>query len=41
MVNAIIHPTTGDNMEYRGFISDEETFPSWYRAAANEFGRLV
>jgi hypothetical protein len=41
MANAVIHPTTGANMKYRGLISDEESFPSWDRAAANEFGRLV
>jgi hypothetical protein len=39
--NAFIHPTTGANMEYRGLISDEETFPTWDRAAENEFGRLA
>jgi hypothetical protein len=41
MANAVIHPTTGANMEYRGLISDEETFPIWDRAATNEFGRLA
>jgi hypothetical protein len=41
MVNAVIHPTTGANMEYRGLITDKETFPTWDRAAANEFGRLA
>jgi hypothetical protein len=29
--NAVIHPTTGTNMEY----------PTWDRSAANEFGRLA
>jgi hypothetical protein len=28
-------------MEYRGLISDEETFPIWDRAAANKVGHLV
>jgi hypothetical protein len=41
MAHAVIHPTKGVNMEYRGLISDEETFPIWDRAAANEFGRLA
>jgi hypothetical protein len=41
VANAFIHPTTGTNMDYRGLISDEETFPIWDRAAANEFGRLA
>jgi hypothetical protein len=41
MANAVIHPTTGANMEYRGLVFDEETFPIWDRAAANEFGRLA
>jgi hypothetical protein len=41
MANAVIHPTIGANMKYRGLISDDETFPTWDRAAANEFGRLV
>jgi hypothetical protein len=41
MVNSVIHPTTGAKMDYRGLISDEETFPIWDRAAANECGRLV
>jgi hypothetical protein len=41
MENAVIHPTTGANMEYRGLIADKETFPTWDRAAANEFGRLA
>jgi hypothetical protein len=27
VANAVIHPTTGANMEYRGLISDEEIFP--------------
>jgi hypothetical protein len=41
MANAVIHPTTGESMEYIGLIADNETFPTWDRAAANEFGRLV
>jgi hypothetical protein len=41
MENAVIHPTIGANMEYRGLIADKETFPTWDRAAANEFGRLA
>jgi hypothetical protein len=41
MVNAVIHPTTSDNMEYRGLISDDETLPTWDRGTANEFGRLA
>jgi hypothetical protein len=41
MANAVIHPTTGANMEYRGLIADKETFPNWDRAAANKFGRLA
>jgi hypothetical protein len=41
MENSVIHPTTGANMEYRGLITDKETFPTWERAAANEFGRLA
>jgi hypothetical protein len=41
MANAVIHPTMGANMEYRGLIADKETFPTWDRAAANEFGRLA
>jgi hypothetical protein len=41
MKNAVIHPTTGANMEYRGLIADKETLPTWDRAAANEFGRLA
>jgi hypothetical protein len=41
MANAVTHPTTGANMEYRGLISDEEKFPIWDRAAANEFRRLA
>jgi hypothetical protein len=40
MANAVIHPTTGANMEYRGLISDDAKLPTWDRAAANEFGRL-
>jgi hypothetical protein len=41
MVNAFIHPTTGVSMEYRGLLADNETFPTWDRATANEFGRLA
>jgi hypothetical protein len=41
MANAAIHPTTGANMEYRSLISDDETFPTWDRAAANDFFRLA
>jgi hypothetical protein len=41
MANAVIQPTTGANMEYRGLIADKETFPIWDCAAANEFGRLA
>jgi hypothetical protein len=41
MEAAVIHPTTGANMEYRGLITDKETFPTWDRAAASEFGRLA
>jgi hypothetical protein len=41
MAKAVIHSTTGANMEYRGLISDDETFPTWDPAAANEFGRLA
>jgi hypothetical protein len=41
MANAVIHPTTGANMEYRGLIADKETFPTWDRATANEFGLLA
>jgi hypothetical protein len=41
MANAVIHPTMGANMEYRGLIADKETFPTWDRATANEFGRLA
>jgi hypothetical protein len=41
MANAVIHPTTGANMEYRGLISDEEILPILDCAAANEFGRLA
>jgi hypothetical protein len=40
MANAVIHPTTGADVEYRGLIADKETFPTWDRAAENEFGRL-
>jgi hypothetical protein len=41
MANAVIHPTTGANMEYRVLIADKKTFPTWDHAAANEFGRLA
>jgi hypothetical protein len=41
MANAAFHPTTGANMEYRGRIADKETFPTGYRAAANEYGHLA
>jgi hypothetical protein len=41
MANAVIHPTTGAKMEYRGLISYDETFPTWYRAAVNDFRRLA
>jgi hypothetical protein len=41
MTNAVIRPTMGANMECRGLITDKETFPTWDRAAANEFGRLA
>jgi hypothetical protein len=41
MANAVIHPAISANMEYRGFIYNEETFPIWDRADANEFGRLA
>jgi hypothetical protein len=41
MENAVIHPTMGANMEYRGLIADKESFPIWDRAAANEFSRLA
>jgi hypothetical protein len=41
MSNTVIHPKTGAKMEYRGLILDDETFPTWDRAAANEFGRLA
>jgi hypothetical protein len=41
MANAVIHPTTGANIEYRGLTSDDEMFPASDRAAANEFGRLA
>jgi hypothetical protein len=41
MANAVIHPATGDNMEYRGLKADKETFPTWDHATANEFGRLA
>jgi hypothetical protein len=40
MANAIIHPTTGASMEYRGLLVDEETFPMWDRVKVNEFGWL-
>jgi hypothetical protein len=41
MANAVIQPTTGANMEYRGLIANKDTFPTWDRAAENEFGRLA
>jgi hypothetical protein len=41
MANTVIYPTTGANMEYRGLVSDDETFPTWDCAAATEFGILV
>jgi hypothetical protein len=41
MANAVIHPPTGTNIGYRGLISDDDTFPTWDRAAANDFGRLA
>jgi hypothetical protein len=28
-------------MEHRGLLSNDETFPTWGRVAANEFGRLA
>jgi hypothetical protein len=41
MDNAVIHPTTGANMEYRGLIEYKEAFPTLDRAAVNGFGRLA
>jgi hypothetical protein len=41
MDNAFIHPTTCASIEYRGLLADAETFPTWDKAAANEFGRLA
>jgi hypothetical protein len=41
MANAVIQPTTSAKMEYRGLISDHETFPILDRAYTNEFGRLA
>jgi hypothetical protein len=41
VANAVIHATTGANMEYRGLNSGEETFPIWDHASVNEFGRLA
>jgi hypothetical protein len=41
MTNTVINPTPVANLEYRGLIADKDTFPTWDRASANEFGRLT
>jgi hypothetical protein len=39
--NAVINEETGASLEYRHLINDASTFPTWNKAAANEFGRLA
>jgi hypothetical protein len=41
MANAVICPMTDASMEYIGLLADDETPPTWDRAAANEFGCLT
>jgi hypothetical protein len=41
MANAVIHPTTGANMEYRGLIAYKVIFHTWDHTAVNELGRLA
>jgi hypothetical protein len=39
--NAVTHPITGKQMEYRQLIKDPITRDAWQLSAANEFGRLA
>jgi Reverse transcriptase (RNA-dependent DNA polymerase) len=39
--NAVTHPVTGKQMEYRQLIKDPTTRDAWQLSAANEFGRLA
>jgi hypothetical protein len=38
--NAIIHPTTGKEMEYTALMKDPQLHPLWTRGFGNECGRL-
>ena len=40
-INAILNPVTGNTMEYRHLIEDQETREVWEKLSANEFGRLI
>jgi hypothetical protein len=39
-VNAVIHPTTGKEMEYLALMKDPRLQPLWTRVFGNECGRL-
>jgi hypothetical protein len=41
MANAVINKETGASMDYRHLIQDEDNFPVWNKAAANESGLLA
>jgi hypothetical protein len=41
MANAVSNQETGASLDYHNLIQDENTFPIWNKAAANEFGFLA
>jgi hypothetical protein len=40
LANAVIHPTTGKEMEYPALVKDPQLYPLWSRGFGNECGRL-
>jgi hypothetical protein len=38
--NAVIHPVTGNEMEYSALMKDPHLQPLWSRGFGNEYGRL-
>lgn len=41
MANAVLHPETGEAMEYRALVKNPNTQAIWTRSFANELGRLA
>jgi hypothetical protein len=38
--NAVVHPTTGKQIEYMALMNDPDPQPLWKRGLSNEAGRL-